>query len=75
MHMAFVMINTVPDQIVPVLERVKKIEFVKEAHMLNGEYDIIAVIKTETDKDFTRTLLSIRTVKDVSSVIFLQTIT
>jgi len=73
--MAFVMINTVPDQIVPVLERVKEIEFVKEAHMLNGEYDIIALIKTETEKDFTRTLLSIRTVKDVSSIIFLQNIT
>jgi len=75
MPMAFVMINTVPDQIVPVLERVKEIEFVKEAHMLNGEYDIIALIKTETEKDFTRTLLSIRTVKDVSSIIFLQNIT
>jgi len=75
MPMAFVMINTVPNQIVPVLERVKEIEFVKEAYMLNGEYDIIALIKTETEKDFTRTLSSIRTVKDVSSIIFLQNIT
>jgi hypothetical protein len=75
MPMAFVMINTAPDQVVPVLERIKEIEFVKEAHMLNREYDIIAVIKTETDKDFTLTLLNIRTTKDVSDVIFLQTLT
>jgi hypothetical protein len=75
MPMAFVMINTAQDQIVPVLERVKEIEFVEEAHMLNQEYDIIAVIKTETDKDFTLTLLNIRTTKDVSDVIFLQTLT
>ena len=69
------MINTAPDQSVPVLKRVKEIEFVKEAHMLNREYVIIAVIKTETDKDFTQTLLNIRTTKDVSYVIFLQTLT
>ena len=75
MTMAFVMINTVPGQIVPVLKRVKEIEFVEEAHMLDREYDIIAVIKTETDKDFTQTLLNIRTTKDVSAVIFLQTLT
>jgi DNA-binding Lrp family transcriptional regulator len=75
MPMAFVMINTVPNQIGPVLERVKEIEFVKEVYMLDGDYDIVAVIKTETEKDFTQTLLNIRTVKDVSSIIFLQTIT
>jgi nitrate reductase NapAB chaperone NapD len=74
MTMAFVMINTAPDQTVPVLERVKDIEFVKEAHMLDREYDIVAVIKTDTDKDFTQTLLNIRTTKDVSDIIFLQTI-
>jgi DNA-binding Lrp family transcriptional regulator len=74
MTMAFVMINTVPDQMRLVLERVKEIEFVKEAYLLDREYDVVAVIKTETEKDFTRTLLHIRTVKDVSSILFLQTI-
>jgi DNA-binding Lrp family transcriptional regulator len=75
MPMAFVMINAVPDKTGPVLEKVKEIKFVKEAHMLDGDYEIVAVIKTETEKDFTQTLLNIRTVKDVSSIIFLQTIT
>ena len=74
MTMAFVMINTVPDQREIVLDRVKEIEFVKEAYLLDREYDVVAVIKTETDADFPRTLLRIRTVKDVSSILFLQTI-
>jgi DNA-binding Lrp family transcriptional regulator len=75
MPMAFVMINAVPDKTGPVLEKVKEIKFVKEAHMLDGDYDIVAVIKTETEKDFTQSLLNIRTVKDVASIIFLQTLT
>jgi len=74
MPMAYVMINTAPDQKGPVLERVKEIEFVEEAYLLDGDYEVIAVIKTETEADFTRTLLNIRTVKDVSSILFLQTI-
>jgi len=74
MPMAYVMINTAPDQKGPVLERVKEIEFVEEAYLLDGDYDVVAVIKAGTEADFTRTLLNIRTVKDVSSVLFLQTI-
>jgi nitrate reductase NapAB chaperone NapD len=74
MTMAFVMINAVPDQRETVLDRVKQIEFVKEAYLLDREYDVVAVIKTETDADFPRTLLRIRTVKGISSILFLQTI-
>jgi nitrate reductase NapAB chaperone NapD len=74
MTMAFVMINTVPDQRETVLDRVKEIEFVTEAYLLDREYDVVAVIKTETDADFPRTLLRIRTVKGISSILFLQTI-
>jgi nitrate reductase NapAB chaperone NapD len=74
MTVAFVMINTVPDQREIVLDRVKEIEFVKEAYLLDREYDVVAVIKTETDADFSQTLLRIRTTKGVSSILFLQTI-
>jgi nitrate reductase NapAB chaperone NapD len=74
MTVAFVMINTVPDQREIVLDRVKEIEFVKEAYLLDREYDVVAVIKTETDADFSQTLLRIRTVKGISSILFLQTI-
>jgi DNA-binding Lrp family transcriptional regulator len=73
MTMAFVMINTLPDQTEPVLEKVKGIKFVKEAHMLDGDYNLVAVIKTETDADFHRTLGHIRKVKGISSIIFLET--
>ena len=71
--MAFVMINTLPDQTEPVLEKVKGIKFVKEAHMLDGDYNLIAVIKTETEADFHRTLGHIRKVKGISFIIFLET--
>jgi nitrate reductase NapAB chaperone NapD len=74
MTMAFVMINTAPDQREIVLDRVKEIEFVTEAYLLDREYDVVAVIKTETDADFPQTLLRIRTTKGVSSILFLQTI-
>jgi nitrate reductase NapAB chaperone NapD len=74
MTMAFVMINTVPDQREIVLDRVKEIEFVTEAYLLDREYDVVAVIKTDADADFPQTLLRIRTTKGISSILFLQTI-
>jgi ribosome maturation protein Sdo1 len=74
MPMAYVLINTVPDKRGAVLEKVKEIRFVREAHLTDGDYEVVAVIKAGTEADFTRTLLNIRTVKDVSSVLFLQTI-
>jgi nitrate reductase NapAB chaperone NapD len=74
MTVAFVMINTAPDQREIVLDRVKEIEFVTEAYLLDREYDVVAVIKTDADADFPQTLLRIRTTKGVSSILFLQTI-
>jgi DNA-binding Lrp family transcriptional regulator len=74
MTMAFVMINTLPKQTEPVLEKIKGIKFVKEAHLLDGDYDLVAVIKTQKEEDFPRTLGRIRTVKGISTIIFLQTI-
>jgi nitrate reductase NapAB chaperone NapD len=74
MTVAFVMINTVPDQREHVLDRVKEIEFVKEAYLLDREYDVVAVIKTDADADFPQTLLRIRTTQGVSAILFLQAI-
>jgi hypothetical protein len=42
--------------------------------MLDGDYNLIAVIKTETEADFPLTLGHIRKVKGISSIIFLETI-
>lgn len=74
MTMAFVMITALLGQREAVLDRVEEIEFVTEAHMLDQEYDIVAVVKTEEDADFPRTLLRIRTTEGVSDIIFLQTL-
>ena len=71
--MAFVMINTIPGQRETVLDAVKKIDFVTEAHLLDQKYDVVAVVKTEKDADFPQTLLRIRTTEGIASVIFLQT--
>jgi len=71
--MAFVMINTIPGQRETVLDAVKKIDFVTEAHLLDQKYDVVAVVKTEKDADFPQTLLRIRTTDGIESVIFLQT--
>jgi nitrate reductase NapAB chaperone NapD len=74
MTVAFVMINTAPNQRETVLDRVKEIEFVKEAYLLDREYDVVAVIKTDADADFPQTLLRIRTTQGVSAILFLQAI-
>jgi DNA-binding Lrp family transcriptional regulator len=74
MNSAFVMINTVADQMERVLEDIKEIEFVEEAYMLYGIYDIIAVIKGETADDLKQTILRIRTVKGVTSSLTLNVV-
>lgn len=48
MPLCFVLINTEPDQMERVLEKLKKIDGVEEAHMLYGVYDIIAKVKADT---------------------------
>jgi DNA-binding Lrp family transcriptional regulator len=48
MPLCFVLINTEPDQMERVLEKLKKIDGVEEVHMLYGVYDIIAKVKADT---------------------------
>ena len=71
MKLAFVMINTVPDQMESVLDKIEKIEGVQEAYMLYGVYDIIAMVKTETIKEFKGIILRIRTVNHVLNTLTL----
>ena len=73
MHMtlAFVMINSVPDQSEWVLERIGEIEGVEEAYRLFGVYDIVAVVKAETTEELKGIILNIRTVKHVLSTLTL----
>ena len=71
MKLAFVMINTVPDQMESVLDKIEKIEGVQEAYMLYGVYDIIAMVKTETIKELKGIILRIRTVNYVLNTLTL----
>lgn len=48
MPLCYVLINTEPDQMESVLEKLKKIDGVEEAYMLYGVYDIIAKVKADT---------------------------
>jgi len=74
MPFAFVMINTVPDQMEHVIEKIKEIECVKETYMLYGVYDILAEVKTETTEELKEIILRIRTVKHTLNTITLMAI-
>ena len=71
MTMAFVMLNTVPNQIEHVLEKIREIEFVEEAYMLYGVYDILAVVKAETTEELKGIILRVRTVNHVLNTLTL----
>ena len=72
MSLAFVLINTIPDEMEEVLKRIKEIESVEEAYMLYGVYDIVAEVKSRTSDDIRRTVLLIRAVKGVTSTLTLM---
>ena len=74
MNLAFVMINSVPDQSEWVLKRIGEIEGVKEAYRVFGVYDIVAVVKAETTDELKGIILHIRTVKHVVTTLTLTTV-
>ena len=74
MPLAFVMVNTIPDQMEHVLEKIREIECVEEAYMLYGVYDILAEVKTETTEELKEIILRIRTVKHVLNTLTLTAV-
>jgi len=74
MPLAFVMINSMPDQSEWVLERIGEIEGVEEAYRLFGVYDIVAVVKAETTEELKGIILHIRTVKHVVATLTLMVV-
>jgi len=74
MPLAFVMVNTIPDQMEPVLEKIREIECVEDAYMLYGVYDILAEVKTETTEELKEIILRIRTVKHVLNTLTLMAV-
>jgi len=74
MPLAFVMVNTIPNQMEHVLEKIREIECVEEAYMLYGVYDILAEVKTETTEELKEIILRIRTVKHVLNTLTLMAV-
>ena len=74
MTLAFVMVNTVPNQLERILEKIKEIEGVEEAYMLYGIYDIVAVVKVETTEELKGIILRIRTVNHVLNTLTLMAV-
>ncbi|MBA7705426.1 hypothetical protein ES703_114255 [subsurface metagenome] len=68
------LVNTIPDQMEQVLEKIREIECVEEAYMLYGVYDILAEIKTETTEELKEIILRIRTVKHVLNTLTLMAV-
>ena len=74
MMLAFVMANSVPDQSEWVLKRIGEIEGVEEAYRLYGVYDILAMVKAETNDELKGIILRIRTVEHVLSTLTLMVV-
>jgi len=74
MPLAFVMINSVPDQSEWVHERIGEIKGVEEAYRLYGVYDIVAVVKAKTTEELKGIILHIRTVKHVVATLTLMAV-
>jgi len=74
MSVAYVMINTVPDKMEAVLEKIREIQGVKYAYMVYGVYDIIAEVKAVTTEELKTTILNIRILKHILSTLTLRVV-
>jgi DNA-binding Lrp family transcriptional regulator len=71
---AYVMINTVPDQVDVVLKDIKEINGVEEAYIIYGIYDVIAEVKAENENDLWAIIIKIRRLQHILSTITLQVV-
>ena len=71
MSSAYAMINTAPDKMEAVLEKIKEIEGVEEAYMLYGVYDIIAEVNAGNVEELKTMIQNIRKLKHVLSTLTL----
>jgi DNA-binding Lrp family transcriptional regulator len=71
MSLAFVMVNTVPDKMESVLEKIIDVHGVEEAYMLYGVYDIVIKIKAENTEALKKVILDIRSLDHILSTLTL----
>ena len=65
MIMAFLTINTVPDKLENVLRDIREIQGLKQAHMVYGNFDVIAELKAKNIEDLREMILKIRKMPNV----------
>ena len=69
MALAFVLVNTEPDQEKVVLGRLRAIPAVSDAYEIYGAYDIILKVETDNRKAFQQTVPAIRRLAGVRSTL------
>lgn len=74
MSWAYILLNTEPGQMENVLEKIKQINGVGEAHMVYGNYDILIKVKSRNPKELKTIVQNIRIQENVHSLITLMVI-
>ena len=74
MSLVYVLLNTEPNKMESVLEKIKEIDGIDEAYMLYGNYDICAKVKTEIPKELKGIVQKIRSQDNVLSTLILMVV-
>ena len=72
MAIGYALISTFPNHEKNVLTALKKIEGVKESHLLAGQYDIIAKIETDSVNDIGK--IVVNHIRQIEGVIHTKTL-
>ncbi|MBS3925915.1 MAG: Lrp/AsnC family transcriptional regulator [Nitrosarchaeum sp.] len=74
MHIGFVLLNCDLGAEEYIVEELKQMPKVKNAHLTYGAYDVIAEVNTEEQKDFEKAVADIRKLSRVVSTMTLNVI-
>lgn len=74
MHIGFILLNCDLGAEEYIVEELKRMPNVKNAHLTYGAYDVIAEINTKEQKDFEKTVADIRKLSRVVSTMTLNVI-
>ena len=69
---AIVLVNTSPGYMENVLQEIVKIDGVKEAYMLYGVYDIVAIIQAKKTSKLSQVVLKFRRINHVDSTMTMK---
>jgi DNA-binding Lrp family transcriptional regulator len=74
MHIGFILLNCDLGAEEYIIEELKQMPKVKNAHLTYGAYDVIAEVNTEEQKDFEKAVADIRKLSRVISTMTLNVI-